>query len=250
MRRKGSIYIGTSGWHYEHWKGPFYPEDLLSDRFLAYYGRYFQTVEVNNTFYHLPTEKAVADWRDTVSTGFIFAVKASRYITHMKKLKEPQQTLSVFFKRVEMLGDKLGPILFQLPPYWHFNLERLKAFLQALPRDFRYAFEFRDESWINDSTNEMLAKHNAAFCIYDFAGRQSSKMVTSDLVYVRLHGPEAAYAGQYNTETLAEWAEDFLSWRRQGKQIYCYFDNDEAGYAAQDALRLKETVARSTNRTF
>ncbi len=102
MRGKGSIHIGTSGWHYEHWAGPFYPKDLVSDRFLAYYARYFQTVEVNNTFYHLPTEKAMADWRDTVPAGFIFAVKASRYITHMKKLKEPQQTLSVFLKLVEI----------------------------------------------------------------------------------------------------------------------------------------------------
>jgi len=250
MRRQGSIHIGTSGWYYDHWKGTFYPEDLLSDHFLAYYARYFQTAEVNNTFYHLPTEKAMADWRDTVPAGFIFAVKASRYITHMKKLKEPRQTLPVFLKRVEILGDKLGPILFQLPPYWHFNLERLKAFLQALPRDFRYAFEFRDESWINDITNEVLAEHNATFCIYDFAGTQAPKIVTSDLVYVRLHGPEAAYAGQYNTETLAEWAKDFLAWKRRGKQIYCYFDNDEAGYAAQDALRLKEMVERSTNCTF
>ncbi len=250
MSRKSSINIGTSGWHYEHWKGPFYPEELPSDHFLAYYARYFQTAEVNNTFYHLPTEKAIADWRDTVPAGFIFAVKASRYITHMKKLREPQQTLSAFLKRMEILGDKLGPILFQLPPYWHFNLERLKAFLEALPRDLRYAFEFRDESWINDSTSELLAEHNAAFCIYDFAGTQVSKIVTSDLVYVRLHGPEVAYAGQYGTEMLAEWAKDFLGWKRQGKQVFCYFDNDEAGYAAQDAMRLKEMVGRSANRTF
>lgn len=240
--KKESIHIGTSGWHYEHWKGPFYPEDLSASRFLAYYTQYFQTAEINNTFYHLPTEKAMAEWRDKVPAGFIFAVKASRYITHMKKLKEPEKSLSVFLKRVEILGDKLGPILFQLPPYWHFNLERLKAFLEALPRDFRYAFEFRDESWINDSANEALAEHNAAFCIYDFAGTQSPKIVTSDLVYVRLHGPEAAYAGQYDDATLTAWAQDFTAWKKQGKQIYCYFDNDEAGYAVQDALRLKGMV--------
>lgn len=242
MSRNVSIHIGTSGWHYEHWKGHFYPKDLPSDHFLAYYARYFQTAEINNTFYHLPGEKAVAEWRDAVPSGFIFAVKASRYITHMKKLNDPQQALSLFFKRVETLGDKLGPILFQLPPHWHFNLERLKAFLQTLPHNFRYAFEFRDGSWINDSTSQVLVEHNATFCIYDFAGTESPKIVTSDLLYVRLHGPKAAYAGRYDTKTLAEWAENFLTWKSQDKQIFCYFDNDEAGYAVQDALRLKEMV--------
>ena len=245
MGKNASINIGTSGWHYAHWKGPFYPEELPVKHFLDYYTRYFQTAELNNTFYHLPSEKAIAEWRDTVPDGFVFAVKASRYITHMKKLKEPEQTLSTFLKRIAILGDKLGPILFQLPPYWHFNLERLKTFLQALPHNFQYAFEFRDESWINDDTIEVLREYNAGFCIYDFAGTQSPKIVTSDLIYVRLHGPTAAYAGQYSNETLLAWAKDFVNWKIKGKQIFCYFDNDEAGYAVKDALRLKEMVGKN-----
>ncbi len=242
MNRNGSIHIGTSGWHYAHWKGPFYPENLASAHFLAYYAERFQAAEINNTFYHLPQETTFVEWRETVSTGFVFAVKASRYITHMKKLQEPQKTLPLFFKRVELLQEKLGPILFQLPPYWHFNLERLKNFLKALPADFKYAFEFRDESWFNSGTNEALAEKGAAFCIYDFAGSQSPRTVTSDLVYVRLHGPEVAYSGQYDDGTLREWAEAFSAWARQGKEVHCYFDNDEAGYAVQDALRLKGMV--------
>jgi len=235
----GSINIGTSGWHYEHWRDPFYPGSLSPEHFLTYYAQYFKTAEINNTFYHLPSEKAVAKWRDSTPTGFIFAVKASRYITHVKKLKEPEQSLRLFLKLIKILGDKLGPILFQLPPYWHFNLVRLKDFLEMLPDDLRYAFEFRDDSWINDSTINLLAEHNIAFCIYDFSGAQTPKIVTSDLIYIRLHGPEAAYMGQYDTETLEGWAKEFLAWKQQGKQIYCYFDNDEAGYAAKDALRLK-----------
>ena len=239
MAKRELIHIGTSGWHYEHWKGPFYPEDLSKQDFLDYYAEHFHTVEINNSFYQLPSEKALIRWRDSVPPGFIFAVKASRYITHMKKLKDPEEPVSVFLERISILGEKLGPILFQLPPKWNFNHRRLEAFLEGLHPGYRYAFEFRDPSWFDATAYDALGKHGATFCIYDFSGRLSPKKVTSGLIYIRLHGPSGPYQGQYGTDELAGWADDLLSWAKEGKEIYCYFDNDQAGYAAQDALRLK-----------
>jgi uncharacterized protein YecE (DUF72 family) len=240
MKRRTNIHIGTSGWHYEHWKGVFYPEGVSGDGLLGYYTGKFQTVELNNTFYQLPRETTLMHWRDMAPEGFIFSVKASRYITHMKKLKDPKEPLSNFLKRIEALGDRLGPILFQLPPRWRSNPERLASFLKILPEGFRYAFEFRDPSWFNREVYDMLMEHGAAFCIFDLAGMLSPKEMTAEFVYVRLHGPAGAYQGQYDAAALAGWAGAFSTWSRQGYEIFCYFDNDEAGYAAQDALRLKE----------
>jgi uncharacterized protein YecE (DUF72 family) len=242
MAKRERIQIGTSGWHYEHWKGPFYPEDLSKQAFLDYYAEHFHTVEINNSFYQLPSEKALIRWRDSVPPGFIFAVKASRYITHMKKLKDPEEAVSIFLERISILGEKLGPILFQLPPKWNFNPQRLEAFLKGLPPGYTYTFEFRDSSWFDPRAYDALGKHGATFCIYDFAGRLSPKKVTSGLIYIRLHGPSGPYQGQYDEDTLAGWADDLLNRAKEGKEIYCYFDNDQAGYAAQDALRLKAMI--------
>jgi len=239
------IHIGTSGWHYEHWKGPFYPEDMSTDDFLGYYADRFQTVEINNTFYQLPERETVVQWRRTVPESFIFAVKANQYITHMKKLKDPEEPVSNFLARIQALEEKLGPVLFQLPPHWNFNKERLESFLESLPHDLECAFEFRDESWFNEDAYSLLAKHNAAFCIYHLAGRLSPKRLTSDLVYVRLHGPESPYQGQYSDDALSEWSNDLRQWAEDGRGVFCYFDNDEAGYAAQDAQTLMQTVVQS-----
>lgn len=238
------IHIGTSGWHYLYWRGPFYPEDLAPAEFLSFYAGTFPTVEINNSFYQLPREKTLLNWGNTVPAGFIFALKGSRFITHLKKLKDPAQSLAPLLARVTFLGPKLGPILFQLPPRWPFNPERLEAFLAALPAAYRYALEFRDQSWLNPRAYESLARHGAAFCIYDFAGFLSPREVTADFVYLRLHGPKGPYQGQYSTRTLADWAGAIAAWADRGKEVFCYFDNDEAGYAAQDALRLKEMVRR------
>jgi uncharacterized protein YecE (DUF72 family) len=240
---KQPIYIGTSGWHYEHWLGPFYPEELSSDQWLSYYAGRFHSVEINNTFYQLPDKETFTTWRERVPADFIFSVKASRYITHMKKLKDPQQPLTKFFNNVEELGDKLGPILFQLPPNWHFNEQRLAGFLDALPQGYRYVFEFRDPSWFDQRAYELLARHNAAFCIYDLNGRLSPKKITADHVYVRLHGPGPPYQGKYDIQTLSGWAGAFSAWNRQGKAIYCYFNNDVAGYAVQNAGQLQAMLA-------
>ncbi len=240
-RKKGhSIHIGTSGWHYEHWKGPFYPEGIPKGSLLKYYAYHFRTVEINNSFYRMPHEKTLREWRDTVPAGFIFTVKASRFITHMKKLKDAAAPLKLFLDNIDNIGDKLGPVLFQLPPRWSLNIERLDSFLGLLPEEYRYAFEFRDPSWFNGKVYDLLAKHETAFCIYDLDGRQSPKTVTSDFVYIRLHGPDGPYRGQYSVQQLAGWAGAVSSWAAQGKTIYCYFDNDEAGYAAIDAGNLRD----------
>jgi len=242
------IFIGTSGWSYDHWKGHFYPRHLADEQMLAYYSGCFRTTEINTSFYRLPARETLKRWRELTPADFLFAVKASRYITHMKKLRAPGQTVSAFLQRIRILGDKLGPILFQLPPHWRFNRERLAAFLDALSIEFRYAFEFRDRSWLNEETRELLARHGAAFCIYDLDGFLSPKEITSDLVYVRLHGPGKPYQGSYDDKRLSGWAGDFASWALQGHAVFCYFDNDERGYAARNALRLLAMLPESPGR--
>ena len=242
------IHIGTSGWHYSHWVGPFYPAGTSSEEFLDFYTGLFRTVEINNTFYQLPARETLDAWREGTPKDFLFACKASRFITHMKKLKEPKQSVARFFRTIEALREKLGPILFQLPPRWRLDVARLRAFLKALPRDHRYAFEFRDESWFTQDTLNILAEYGAAFCIYDLAGRQSPEAVTADIVYVRLHGPGKAYQGHYERRVLQRWARRCLAWSEEGKEIYVYFDNDEKGYAAQDALTLQRTVENGSVR--
>ncbi|MEJ2697413.1 MAG: DUF72 domain-containing protein [Candidatus Sulfobium sp.] len=240
MKKGNRIHIGTSGWHYEHWKGPFYPEDLPDSSLLKYYADRFSTVEINNSFYQIPHEKTLREWKETVPAGFIFAVKGSRYITHMKKLKDAEKPLNTFLEKIDMIGDKLGPVLFQLPPRWNVNTGRLDSFLTLLPKKYRYTFEFRDPSWFDRKVYALLEEHGAAFCIYDLDGRQSPKMVTTDLVYIRLHGPDGPYRGQYSVRQLAGWAGAISTWVTQGKTVYCYFDNDEAGYAAVDARNLQD----------
>jgi uncharacterized protein YecE (DUF72 family) len=244
MKSSKVVHIGTSGWHYKHWIGPFYPRDISPEGFLAYYASRFHTVEINNSFYRLPETKTFKQWRDTVPPGFIFSVKASRFITHMKKLKDPEQSLATFIERITGLEDKLGPILFQLPPNWNRDLGRLKSFLLVLPAGYQYAFEFRDPSWFHAEVYDTLAEHGAAFCIYELAGLQPPRNLTADFVYLRLHGPGDAYCGCYGTEALTEWADTFPFWTKEGKEVYCYFDNDEMGYAAQNAAELQELVDR------
>jgi uncharacterized protein YecE (DUF72 family) len=237
-----NVHVGTSGWHYVSWSGPFYPEDLPKKDFLRYYAEHFHTVEINNSFYQLPKKETLRSWRKAVPPGFVFTVKASRYITHMKKLKDVQKALSSLLNRVEALGDKLGPVLFQLPPRWRFNPERFYDFLETLPPDHRYAVEFRDRSWQNPKAYEALNLFGIAFCIYDLDGFLSPKEVTADFVYVRLHGPKAAYQGKYDIQALTGWVGTFSAWIDQAREVFCYFDNDEAGYAVQNALRLQEMM--------
>ncbi len=239
------IRIGTSGFHYKHWIGTFYPPKTPASRILEYYLRHFDTVELNNSFYKLPSEQAFENWRDVTPPGFVFAVKGSRFITHNKKLKDPENALENLLPRAEKLGQKLGPILFQLPPKWGCNVERLEQFLQVLPRRHRYAFEFREPSWHCSEVLDVLRKYNAAYCIYELAGFSTENEITADWTYIRLHGPGGKYQGSYPDDTLRRWAADITQWSRRLKAAYIYFDNDQAGYAASNALRLKQLLEPS-----
>ncbi|HEX3094533.1 MAG TPA: DUF72 domain-containing protein [Candidatus Angelobacter sp.] len=237
------IRIGTSGYHYKHWVGTFYPPKTPPSKMLDYYVRCFDTMELNNSFYRLPTIEALESWRNAAPKNFVFAVKASRFITHNKKLKDPENALDNILSRAEHLGKKLGPVLFQLPPKWKLNLERLERLLEILPREHRYAFEFRELSWMTPEVNRLLEHNNAAFCIYELAGYHSPFSVTADFAYVRLHGPGAGkYQGSYSHAHLRAWARQIEQWSARLKAIYIYFDNDQAGYAAQNALELKRMV--------
>ena len=237
------IRIGTSGYHYKHWVGTFYPEGTSPAKMLDYYTRHFDTLELNNSFYRLPTIQAFESWRDATPKNFVFAVKASRFITHNKKLKDPENALDNILPRAEHLRRKLGPMLFQLPPKWKVNAGRLEKLLEILPREHRYAFEFRELSWMTPEVNRVLQRFGAAFCIYELAGYHSPCDITADFSYVRLHGPGAGkYQGSYEDRRLRAWVKRIEEWGKRLKAIYVYFDNDQAGYAAQNALTLREMV--------
>jgi uncharacterized protein YecE (DUF72 family) len=238
-----AVHVGTSGWHYRHWYGPFYPEKLPASEMLKFYSRHFDTVELNNTFYRLPLEGGLAKWRDTTQDGFCFAAKGSRFLTHMKKLKDPEIGIGRFFERIDRLGRKLGPVVFQLPPFWEVDTGRFEAFLGALPKGHRYAFEFRNPSWHTEAIYRILRKHNAAFCIFEIAGFASEYHLTADFTYVRLHGPGDAYQGSYSHESLQRWADRIVDWCKQLRAVYIYFDNDQAAYAVENALSLKRLLA-------
>ena len=232
------VHVGTSGWSYDHWQGIFYPPGLAENLRLAYYQRYFRSVEINSSFYRLPSANTLRRWYESVPDDFIFSIKASRYITHMKKLRDPRRAIKEFISRVEALRDKLGPILFQLPPRWHINAERLATFIRMLPSEHRYSVEFRDPTWFSPRIYELLEKHAVAFCIFDLDKKLSPLQVTADFVYIRLHGPKGPYQGRYSDRSLQNWAESIALWRQAGREVYCYFDNDEAAYAVQNATRL------------
>jgi len=236
------IHIGTSGWHYPSWVGPFYPPGMPTKEFLPFYASHLSTVEINNTFYRLPSASTLENWLAETPQNFLFACKASRFITHMKKLKDPKESIERFFETVKTLKEKLGPILFQLPPHWRLNVPRLEEFLNTLPTTFRYAFEFRDESWFDERIFQLLTVHNAAFCLYNLADKWSTEIVTADFIYIRLHGPEGPYQGQYDKSMLRTWGNKCRMWAKAGKDVYCYFDNDEQGFAPINALTLNNMI--------
>jgi uncharacterized protein YecE (DUF72 family) len=239
---KGKIHVGTSGWHYKHWVGTFYPPGTKDLDQLTYYIRFFKTVELNNSFYRLPPSQKITNWRKFVPTDFIFSVKASRYITHAKKLNLGKDNIRLFFNSVRRFKEKLGPILFQLPPRWKLNADRLHHFLRVLPKKYRYTFEFRDPSWYNDEVYKLLRKYNCAFCIYELGGYHSPIITTADFVYIRLHGPGAKYSGSYPKNKLKKWAVLCENWSKQGKEVFIYFDNDQAGYAAFNAQTIQNLL--------
>lgn len=233
-----NIHIGTSGWYYAHWDTVFYPEKIKSDKRLNYYSHYFSSVEINSTFYRLPTEKTVKNWFKQVQDNFLFSIKASQYITHRKRLKDYKKSTERFFKILKYFGPKRGPVLFQLPPSFQINPDRLEEFISHLANQHQCVFEFRHKSWYCDEIYQLLNKYRIGLCITDLAGQLSPEVITSDFTYVRLHGPKAAYKGSYGTRKLKEWKKKIESWSNAGVAVYCYFDNVEKGYAIQDAKKL------------
>lgn len=235
------IYIGTSGWSYSHWKDNFYPKDLNSKQWLKYYSRAFSTVEVNMTFYRTPNVSTLQNWFAQTPAKFTFSVKANRYITHQKRLKDCQEYLDFFHKTIQTLKSKVGPILFQLPPSFKANKERLIEFIGCLSKQHKYTFEFRHSSWFTDDIYEVLSKNDIALCITDLNGKPSPEEITSHFTYIRLHGPQKSYQGSYGTSKLKAWQKKIEKWSAK-TSVYCYFDNDEKGYAIQDAKSLQELL--------
>ncbi len=236
------IRIGTSGWHYEDWSGRFYPADLTKNKWLEYYSKHFDTVEINNTFYHLPKETTFENWRKKAPKNFLFTVKANRYITHIKRLNEPLEPLERFFGRAYLLQAHLGPVLYQLPPSFHKDLDRLKGFLQALPKKMTAIFEFRHESWFSQDTYDLLSEFNTAFCIHDLVGIPTPRVITGNVIYIRFHGPTGKYAGNYSKSALQSWAKWIKDNLKDKKAVFAYFNNDYNAYAIKNAKTLKEQI--------
>ena len=232
------IRIGTSGWSYPHWRGIFYPEKLSPGKWLQFYTEKFDTVELNSTFYRLPKESTFNNWKKRTPVNFKWAIKASRFITHIKRLKDIAEPIDRFFSRILNLKKKIGVILFQLPPTLKFEVTLLDNFLKKLPSDYRYGLEVRNLSWIDKKAFTLLKKYNIAFCISDTAGRfPYIEKITTDFIYIRLHGSKELYASDYTDEELMIWLEKIKTWN---KDTYIYFDNDANGYAVKNALKFKE----------
>jgi uncharacterized protein YecE (DUF72 family) len=246
-QKLGRARIGTSGWSYAHWKGRFYPPHLSSGAWLAHYAGAFDTVEINGSFYRMPTEKAVTAWAQRVPEEFLFAWKASRYVTQAKRLKDVAEPVAYVLRRAAGLGAKLGPILFQLPPQMRRDDARLAQFLALLPRDHRFAVEFRDPDWYDEAIFRLLEEHGVALCVSDHHDAPAPPLSTAPFVYLRLHGPGGAYAGRYPASELAAWADRIARWRREGRDVFAYFDNDVDGAAPLDAEALRELTRETAD---
>ena len=234
--------IGTSGWHYRDWWGPFYPETLKKKEALRYFSSQFTTAELNAPFYRTPTLAAVRGWFDSTPDDFRFAWKASRFITHWRRLIVDDNSMSLLESRLEPLAYKLGPVLFQLPPRMTVDRERLAGFIAALPTKRRYSFEFRHSSWYEGAIFELLAENDMALCISDHAAAPAPAQATASWVYIRNHGPTGRYHGSYGEEALDAWSEKIRQWRGEGRDIWCFFDNDVKSAAPADARRLRDKL--------
>jgi uncharacterized protein YecE (DUF72 family) len=237
------VWIGTSGWTYGGWQGPFYPTEVPKKQWLNWYSSQFPTVEINGSFYRTPSLEAVAAWCQQTPRHFLFAWKASKFITHWKRLSEKcQNSLELLESRLSVLGPKVGPVLFQLPARFTADRDRLASFLPRLSRRYRYAFEFRHASWYDPAIYELLREHNVALCLSDHADAPAPWEVTARHVYVRGHGPTGRYRDRYPDATLSRWAATIKQWQRRRLSVYCYFDNDVKSAAPLDARRLGELL--------
>jgi len=248
------FYSGTSGYNYSHWRGRFYPRDLPSRDRLAYYAGEFDSVELNVTFYRLPLARTFAAWRGSTPPGFVFAVKGSRTVTHLKRLSGAEEAAEKFFERASELGDKLAAVLWQLPPGLKGEVARLEPFLALLRNHpvagrVRQAFEFRHPSWFNPEVYRLLRGYGAGLCVADGPRWPLVKEVTADFVYVRFHGSRKLYASCYTEEELSAWAQDIAGWLARGLDVFAYFNNDAEGYALANARRLRDLVAEKVAKT-
>jgi uncharacterized protein YecE (DUF72 family) len=242
-----NAYIGTSGWNYKHWSnGEFYPKDIKPADWLKFYVERFETVEINNSFYRLPSEAAFQSWRKQVPQEFVFAVKASRFLTHIKRLKEPEAPLELFFSRAKHLEGRLGPVLFQLPPQMKMDLERLETFLRALKPHMkklrvRCVIEFRDATWLVPPIFDLLREHRVGLCFADWRETHVTEPITADFVYVRRHYGSAG-GGNYSKKDLAADVQDIRAWLRRGFDVYMYFNNDMGGHAVRNAMYVQQAL--------
>ena len=239
-----TLVIGTSGWQYRHWRGAFYPQGLAQRRWLEYYAERFATVEVNNTFYRLPDRAVFASWAERVPDGFCFALKMSRYLSHVERLKAPTEAVHRFVERAEPLGSHRGPTLVQLPPNLRVDLPRLVAVLEAWPADLRLAIEFRHDSWYQPEVRDLLTAHEVALCLTDRRGRRLQPLWrTAPWTYVRFH--EGTRSNRYTAATLARWLGDLEARWHPTEPVFVYFNNDGGGAAPHDARALAELSGTS-----
>ena len=240
--------VGCSGWQYKHWRGDFYPADVPQSRWLEYYSRFFDTVEINNSFYRLPEASTFANWASRVPMRTVFAVKASRFLTHMKKLKDPEEPIERLFSRMRALGRHLGPVLYQLPPGWKADVPRLEHFLSSLPRDATHVLEFREPSWYSEEIYDLMQRHGVSLCVHDMRGSATGRLRVGPIVYARFHGPSGRYQGGYPTERLQSWAEWLNGEIAKGTDVYAYFNNDVGGHAPRDARTLRGMLTTPEDR--
>jgi len=237
--------IGTSGWHYDDWRHRFYPEKLPRTKWLEYYSRYFSTLELNNSFYRLPTEKAFTTWHDSTPENFIFSVKMSRFVTHLKRLKECDEAVTNFLTRAILLKNKLGPLLYQLPSSFHRDDEVLSRFLDILPVEFSHVIEFRHRSWLVDEVFDILRNKNTGFCVFDMPSLRCPILATADFAYIRFHGSDNLYSSDYSDKQLADWARQIEKLSEGHKTVYIYFNNDVQGFALKNARTLEKFLMES-----
>ena len=237
-------YIGTSGWYYDHWQHLFYPDKLAKAKWLDFYARHFTTVELNNSFYRLPTEQAFAAWHDSSPAGFTFTVKVSRFITHIKRLKDSQEPVDTFVGRAKILGEKLGPLLYQLPPSMHRNDDRLESFLSILPHGLKHVLEFRHESWLDARVFEIMRRYNVGLCVFDMPYSSCPLVATADFAYIRFHGSTGLYSSCYSNDELVDWARRIAGLPSKVKSVYVYFNNDAEAFAVRNAITLRDYLER------
>jgi uncharacterized protein YecE (DUF72 family) len=238
------IHIGCSGWVYPHWRGLFYPEKLAVKNWFAFYAEHFDTVEINNSFYRLPKASTFETWRVQAPANFRYAVKANRYLTQAKKLKDCDEPLERMMTPFRSLHSTLGPILYQLPPRFRVNVSRLESFLELIPKDVANVFEFRDTSWHTNEVFALLERHGVGFCTHDMTGMEVPRVAVGPAAYIRFHGGGGKYWGRYPDGVLLGWAEWMVIQARAGRNVWAYFNNDIGGDAIHDALTLKAMVAQ------